>query len=220
MLEVLARRNLPLRHLNSLQGLRFGVPRQWLEGRLGVTVRQDFEKLLEQLRDAGAEVLDVSPANLDVASQCYIQVVRAEAAFVHRVALETDPQGFSETVRPALLNGKSISTASYLQARAERRLVRSGLETTLQTVDALVLPSAPLAAPPRGTQEVMLESGLRAHRDAFIELTIPFSLVGLPTLSMPFTKESGLPVGLQIVTARGDDALALDLGWWLERARI
>ena len=120
-------------------------------------------------------------------------------------------------MRPALEDGAGISTTTYLQARANRRLVRTGLETTLNQVDAIILPAAPLGSPLRGTQEVMLESGLCSHRNAYIELTIPFSLVGLPTLSMPFTKETGMPVGLQIVAARGDDSTALELGWWLER---
>ena len=220
MLEVLAHRNLPLRHLNGLGGIRIGVLREWLEGRLGVTIRQDFERLLEQLREAGAEVLDVKSQHLELASACYTTIVRAEAAYIHRATLNTKPEGFSSLVRPALEDGASITATAYLEARANRRLVRTGLETTLNQVDALILPTAPLAAPIRGTQEVMLESGMRSHRSAFIDLTIPFSLVGLPTLSLPFSKESGLPVGLQIVAARGDDSTALELGWWLERNRL
>jgi aspartyl-tRNA(Asn)/glutamyl-tRNA(Gln) amidotransferase subunit A len=41
-------------------------------------------------------------------------------------------------------------------------------------------------------------------------------LVGLPTLSMPFTKMAGLPVGLQIVGARGSDAHVLEIGLMVE----
>ncbi len=217
MLEVLAHRNLPLRHLNNLAGIRLGVPRHWLEGRLGDSVRTDFEAKLEQFKKAGATIIDVQPEHLDLASGCYSTIVRAEAAFVHRLALESEPQSFSVNILPALEAGRQTTVSAYLQARTERRLVRSGLENTLHQIDALVLPTAPLAAPIRGTQEVLLESGIKTHRDAFIELTLPFSLVGLPTLSVPFTSESGLPVGLQIVAARGDDSTALELGWWLER---
>jgi aspartyl-tRNA(Asn)/glutamyl-tRNA(Gln) amidotransferase subunit A len=217
MLEVLAHRNLPFRRLNDLQGVRLGVPRRWLEGRLGTSVRKDFELLLEQCKAAGATVLDIEPSHLDLASSCYTSIVRAEAAFIHREALKNNPEGFSEQVRLALLNGAQIGATAYLKARAERRLVRAGLEHSLKSVDALVLPAAPLAAPRRGTNEVLLESGLRSHRNAFIELTVPFSLVGLPTLCLPFTTESSLPVGLQIVAARGDDNTALEIGWWFER---
>lgn len=218
MLEVLAHRNFPLRQLEHLRGVRFGVLRSWLEGRLSDSVRSSFEALLLRLYDAGAEVVDVAPENFELANTCYAPLVRAEAAFVHREALLKNPEGFSSMVRPALEDGAQISTTRYLQARAERRLVRSGLEQTFKSVDALILPAAPMAAPLRGTQEVQLESGMRSHRNAFIELTVPFSLVGVPTLALPFAKESGMPVGMQIVCAKGEDAQALTLGWWLEKA--
>jgi aspartyl-tRNA(Asn)/glutamyl-tRNA(Gln) amidotransferase subunit A len=218
LLEVLAHRNLPLRALDSLRGLRFGVPRVWLEGRLGVAVRRDFEALLERLRDAGASVSDVQPHALERAGEAYTPLVRAEAAYTHRDALHAHPELFGDNVRTPLLAGASLGVAAYLEARAVRRQVRAGLEASLREVDALVLPCAPLPAPVRGTPTVTLESGDRAHRDAFIELTLPFSLVGVPTLSLPFTRVDGLPVGLQIVTAKGEDALALEVGAWLERA--
>ncbi|MFN3266333.1 MAG: amidase [Deinococcales bacterium] len=218
MLEVLAHRNFPLRRLEHLRGVRFGVPHRWLEGRLSGSVRSSYEALLLRLRDAGAEVTDVEPAHFELANTCYTPLVRSEAAFVHREALANNPEGFSSIVRPALEDGAQISATRYLQARAERRMVQTGLEQTFRTVDALVLPAAPMAAPLRGTQEVRLESGMRPHRNAFIELTAPFSLVGMPALSLPFAQESGLPVGLQIVCAKGEDSLALELGWWLEKA--
>ena len=215
LFEILAHRNLPLRQLEHLRGLRIGVPRSWLEGRLGADVRREFELLLMQLIDTGATVLDVAPTDLELAGAAYTPIVRAEAAFTHRAALEADPSLFG--VREPLEAGMELSVGAYLEARGLRRRVRAGLETILRTVDALVLPTAPLPAPARGTNTVQLESGLRAHRDAFIELTLPFSLVGVPALSLPFTKVNGLPVGLQVITAKGDDTLALEIGLWLER---
>jgi aspartyl-tRNA(Asn)/glutamyl-tRNA(Gln) amidotransferase subunit A len=65
---------------------------------------------------------------------------------------------------------------------------------------------------------VELESGSRSHRDAFIELTLPFSLTGFPTLALPFARVDGLPVGLQIVAAKGDDVTVLEIGAWVEAA--
>ncbi len=216
MLEVVAAKAFPIVQLENPKNLKFGVPRVWLEGRLGVDVRRDFEALLEQLRSAGASVVDLNPDHLELASPSYTPIVRAEAAFVHREALKTGGQGFSDGVLPPLQAGSSITASEYLEARALRRQVRSGLENVLASCDALILPTAPLPAPKRGTTHVTLESGTVTHRNAFLELTAPFSLVGLPTLSMPFTKIGGLPVGLQIVGARESDAHVLEIGLMLE----
>lgn len=217
VLEVLAARDFPIRQLENPKNLKFAVPRVWLEGRLGLEVRRDFEALLEQLQSAGASVVDLNPDHLELASPSYTPIVRAEAAFVHREALKAGSQGFSEGVLPPLQAGSSITASEYLEARALRRQVRSGLETVLSNCDALILPAAPLPAPKRGTTHVTLESGTATHRNAFLELTAPFSLVGLPTLSMPFTKIGGLPVGLQIVGKRESDAHVLEIGLMLEK---
>jgi aspartyl-tRNA(Asn)/glutamyl-tRNA(Gln) amidotransferase subunit A len=216
VLEVLAARAFPIAQLENPKNLKFGVPRVWLEGRLGVEVRQGFEALIKQLQSAGASVVDLNPDHLELASPSYTPIVRAEAAFVHRETLKAGGQGFSDGVLAPLQAGSSISASEYLEARDLRRKVRVGLENVLNACDALIQPAAPLPAPKRGTTHVTLESGTVTHRNAFLELTAPFSLVGLPTLSMPFTKIGGLPVGLQIIGARGSDAHVLEIGLMLE----
>jgi aspartyl-tRNA(Asn)/glutamyl-tRNA(Gln) amidotransferase subunit A len=216
MLEALSAQNLLLRKLESVHGRKFGVPRSWLEGRLGVEVRAGFEALLERLRVAGAGVIDVQPRSLELVNAAYSPLVRAEAAFVHRQSLKSAPQGFSMVVRAPLELGLKIGAGEYLEALEFRRAVISGLEDVLSECDALLLPTAPLPASQRGTSTVMLESGPQTHRNAYIELTAPFSLAGLPTLSLPFMLENQMPVGLQVVGATGADARVLELGVWLE----
>jgi aspartyl-tRNA(Asn)/glutamyl-tRNA(Gln) amidotransferase subunit A len=216
MLEVLAAQRLPMRKLESIQGLKFGVPRTWLEGRLGVQVRAGFERLLERLQNAGATIIDVQPRQLEMAGAAYSPLVRAEAAFVHRQALKQEPEGFSLVVRAPLELGLQISAGEYLHALEDRQTVISGLEAVLSDCDALLVPAAPLPAAIRGTTTVMLEAGPQTHRNAYIELTAPFSLAGLPTLSLPFMTEEQLPVGLQVIGNTGGDAQVLALGVLLE----
>jgi aspartyl-tRNA(Asn)/glutamyl-tRNA(Gln) amidotransferase subunit A len=216
MLEVLSAQRLPLRKLESFKGLRFGVPRSWLEGRLGLQVRAEFESLLERLRLAGANVIDVHARDLGLANAAYSPLVRAEAAFVHRQALKSAPEGFSMVVRTPLELGLKVSASEYLQALEDRQSVMSGLKELFFECDALLVPAAPLPAAPRGTTTVMLESGPQSHRNAYIELTAPFSLAGLPTLSLPFMKENNMPVGLQVIGNTGTDARVLELGVWFE----
>ena len=214
MTEVLSAQTLPMNPLESPRGLKLGVPRSWLEGRLGLEVRAGFEALLERLRLAGASVIDLQPRDLELTNAAYSPLVRAEAAFVHRHALKNQPEGFSSLVRAPLEMGMKVTAIEHLEALEYRRAVISGLEEALVGCDALLVPAAPLPASKRGTTTVMLESGPQTHRNAYIELTAPFSLAGLPTLSLPFMLEDGLPVGLQVIGAT--DVRVLKLGVWLE----
>jgi aspartyl-tRNA(Asn)/glutamyl-tRNA(Gln) amidotransferase subunit A len=216
MTEVLCAQTLPVQSLETIRGLKFGVPRSWLEGRLGTEVRAEFEAMLERLRLAGASVIDVDPRHLELVNASYSPLVRAEAAFVHRQALKADPRGFSPVVRSPLELGLKVSTIEYLQAQEDRRSVIAGLEQVLSECDAMLVPAAPLPAAPRGATAVLLESGPQSHRNAYIELTAPFSLAGLPTLSLPFMTQERMPVGLQVIGNTRTDARVLELGVWLE----
>jgi aspartyl-tRNA(Asn)/glutamyl-tRNA(Gln) amidotransferase subunit A len=141
----------------------------------------------------------------------------AESAFVHRAELAASPERFSEAVRPRLLEGMDIHTIDYFGALQKREQLRTAIHSALAAADALLLPTTPVPAPLRGQTEILLERGLSEHRSAFIRLTAPFSVAGLPALTVPLAFDEGLPVGAQLVGAAGADAPLLALGEWLER---
>ena len=179
--EILAGESIPL---EGVQNPVFGVPLDFLEGRLGVEVRKAFTRLLEDLPALRAEVREVS-LPLEGVYEVYTRLVRYEAARIHEKALKEHPEGFSPQVREALLAGLALTEKDYRDAVAEREALRLELVKALRGVDALLLPVHPLPAPPLGTEEVELESGRKGHREAFITLTLPFSLLGVPTLALP-----------------------------------
>ncbi len=217
MTEVLAGKNLASPMIPDLRQMRFAVPRKWLEGRLSNQVRQAFEVLLNQLKDAGAKILDITPSDLNLAWDAYTPIVRSEAAYIHRETLANQPEDFGQNVLPALLAGRDISKEEYFEALLTRNRVQAGLTDALQKTDAIILPAAPTVAPARGSTEVLLESGMRSHREAVLGLTLPFSLAGLPTLSLPFVHNAGLPVGLQVVGAMHTDARVLAISECIEK---
>ncbi len=55
-------------------------------------------------------------------------------------------------------------------------------------------------------------------REAVLGQTLPFSLVGVPALTIPTGLIDGLPVSLQVVAARGTDDALLHLGEWLQES--
>jgi len=196
---------------------RLGVPEDWLAPRLSAEVAGAFEALLSRLRAHPIDLV-VCPMKplLDRAWGCYSPIVRAEAAWVHREVLSRGGSGFSEAVLAPMRLGEQLSAIQYLDAMQTRKEVIEGLRRCLAGVDALILPTSAVAPPRRGQIGVLGAQGTMPVRDAVLGQTAPFSLAGLPALSMPYAWAGKLPLGLQLVGAADSDARLLALGRWLE----
>jgi aspartyl-tRNA(Asn)/glutamyl-tRNA(Gln) amidotransferase subunit A len=215
MFEVLAKQPPKLTKLNGTK-LRFGVPYHYLEGALSDEVRQVWEQFLQTLSAGRATLVamdmdDIFKRTIDV-----FVPLRAESSITHRHALASEPVHFSPFVHSELERGMRVTAVDYLDALALQKQLRSEADLALRNVDALILPATPTIAQPRGSTEITLESGRTTLRAGFMHLARPFSLLGLPTLSIPFAKIGALPVGLQIVTPTGTDWHTLSIGKRLE----
>lgn len=188
---------------------RFGFAPGFLEGLLSSEVRRAFFDLLGDLLD----VKEVALPSLDSA-KLQVEVGWPESALVHEVALSASPSSFSPVILEALLRGRDLAAGVRERAASQRRELVSALDGALRGVDALIMPAAPVVAPVRGVFEVELESGVSALRSSLLALLVPFSMAGLPVVSLPFCEVGGLPVNVQIVTGRGEDALCLALAEW------
>jgi aspartyl-tRNA(Asn)/glutamyl-tRNA(Gln) amidotransferase subunit A len=213
MTEVLAGTSIdPRRHAEA--PLRLGVPRAYLEGALTADVREAFEALLRALPGRGVAARNVS---LDLGDPiAAYQPLRAESLFIHRHALEAQPEAFAPNVREALRRGYEFSALQYLEARQRQLEMRAAIEQALQGIDALVLPAAPCVAPTRGTVEIDLESGTKDLRQAILHLSVPAAFAGVPAISLPFAWSSGLPIGLQVIAPFATDERALAVAQRIE----
>ena len=193
---------------------RLAVPSAYLQGALTSQVRAAFTLLIERLRLTDVAIDEVA---LDIGDPLVgFAPLRAESLMIHRCALSQWPELFSPTVRDALMRGHDFSALQYLEAREYQRALRRALHRALEGVDALVMPAAPCVAPPRGSTEIVLESGPANLRSAILRLTLPAALAGLPALALPFAWIDGLPAGLQIIAPFGADQQALAVGAWIE----
>jgi len=139
----------------------------------------------------------------------------AEAWPDHRVVMSTDMafnlgpeaarggEGSSKQLRDMLAEGSQTTAVRYLTARANARRYAAGLTEILKDFDAIVTLSAPGIAP----------KGMATGNPVFNSL---WTLTGLPAITLPLLKgEAGLPIGVQLVGAAGEDARLLRTANWL-----
>ncbi len=214
LFETMARRRVS--HGRVARRPRLRVPTTWLRGRLQPQVRERFERAIAGLASHGAQIEDAAAVRLDDAWRCYTPIVRAEAAWVHRAALDAGGDGFSSLVLPALEAARRMTALEYVDALQTRIAVSRALDAALADCDAWILPTSAVLPPLRGQNDVQVEGGLTTVREAVLGQTLPFSLCGLPTLSIPLGLVEGLPVALQVVARRDADAALLALGGWVE----
>ncbi len=225
LFEVMAQRSVA--HGAVARHPRFAVPAQWLRGRLQAAVREHFERMLERLREAGAEMVEVPTPLLAQAMSFYTPIVRAEGAWVHRQALAAGGEGFSSLVRPALDAGLKVSAIEYIDGLKGRDQLRAELDSILAGCNAMLTPSSGALPPLRGQPDVQVEGGTLPVREAVLGQTLAFSMCGLPALSVPagLVRDAygagtpALPAGLQLVGRFNGDASLLAVGRWLE-ARV
>jgi Asp-tRNA(Asn)/Glu-tRNA(Gln) amidotransferase A subunit family amidase len=110
----------------------------------------------------------------------------------------------SQQLRDLIAEGSQINALRYLAARDGATRYRAGLGEILKDHDAILTPSAPGVAP----------KGIATGNPAFNTL---WTLAGLPAVTLPLLQgEGGLPIGVQLVGAFGNDARLLRTANWLE----
>ncbi|MDD3447187.1 MAG: Asp-tRNA(Asn)/Glu-tRNA(Gln) amidotransferase subunit GatA [Zavarzinia sp.] len=220
----------------DLRGKRIGIPKEYRVDGMPAEIEKWWAKGAEWLRDAGAEVVDISLPHSKYALPAYYIVAPAEASsnlarydgvrFGLRVPGKdltemyenTRAEGFGKEVRRRILIGTYVLSAGYYdayysKAQKLRRLIANDFETAFETVDAVLAPTAPSAAYASGEKSDPVSMYLG---DVF---TVTANLAGLPAMSVPAgLSDQGLPMGLQVIGKPFDEAGVLNVGFALEKA--
>ncbi|MFS0703819.1 Asp-tRNA(Asn)/Glu-tRNA(Gln) amidotransferase subunit GatA [Cellulomonas sp. 179-A 9B4 NHS] len=223
----------------DLRGMRVGVVRE-LQGegyQPGVLAR--FEESLEALRNAGAEVVEVSCPHFTYALAAYYLILPAEASSnlakfdgmrfglrvepsegpvtAERVMAATRGQGFGDEVKRRIILGTYALSAGYYDAyygsaQKVRTLIQRDFAAAFEQADVLVSPTAPTTAFRLGEK---LDDPLAMYLNDVA--TIPANLAGVPGMSLPNgLSDDGLPVGFQILAPARQDARLYKVGAALE----
>ena len=181
-------------------------------------VREAFGHAIRSLTTSGVKIVDTELAGVDRISQTYIDIVLPEAADIHANFLDSRAADYTPSVHSRIKAGRTTSAVAYLAAQSFRHDLRASVDALLAHVDALVMPTMPIVAPPLGADTVALEPGGAevAVRGTMLKHTQPFNMTGHPAITLPVPTR-GLPVGLQLVGRIGDTPRLLDVAAVCER---
>ncbi len=184
---------------------RLGLLREAVD-RSSPFVAASLEALVKKFSAQGSEIREmVLQVPLATAIPAHRITINYEAANLQTPLMkEYPPDAYAPKTLEYINAGRHISRAAYLQAQVERERFIACLDSSLSSVDALILPTVVDIAPaPDTTGDPSLQT--------------PFTFAGLPAISLPSgLSPERLPIGLQLVGRRGSDEQLLAVARWCE----
>ncbi len=215
---------------NDLKGLKIGLPKEYFGEGLDAEVAKAIETAIAEYRKLGAEVVEISLPNTNLAVPTYYVVAPAECSsnlsrmdgvrFGHRCDNPKDledlykrsrGEGFGPEVKRRIMVGTyALSSgyydAYYLKAQQLRHLISDDFKKAFELVDVIMGPTSPTPA---------FDLGEKSDDPVAMYLadiyTIAVNLAGLPGMSLPCGFVGKRPVGLQIIGNYFDEARLLNV---------
>ncbi|OJW60350.1 MAG: aspartyl/glutamyl-tRNA amidotransferase subunit A [Sphingomonadales bacterium 63-6] len=223
---------------SNLRGKKVGIPREYRMDGMDAEVAKSWDQGIAWLKDAGAEIVDISLPHTKYALPTYYIIAPAEAssnlarydgvryglrdlpdgAGLQDMYAATRAAGFGDEVKRRILIGTYVLSAGfydayYTQAQKVRTLISHDFKNAFTECDVILAPTTPTASFPLGDK---LDDPLAMYlNDVF---SVPASLAGLPAMSVPAGLNSeGLPLGLQLIGKAFDEQGVLNAGLAIEQ---
>ena len=225
----------------DIKGKKIGIPREYRMDGMPAEIEKLWSDGTEMLRDAGAEIVDISLPHTKYALPAYYVIAPAEASsnlarydgvrYGHRAKLaqgdgitemyeKTRAEGFGPEVQRRVMIGTYVLSAGfydayYNRARRVRTLIKKDFEDVFaQGVEAILTPATPSAAFALGQK---FDDPVQMYlNDVF---TVTVNLAGLPGIAVPAgTDANGLPLGLQLIGRPWEEGDLLNTAYVLEKA--
>ncbi|MEE9387907.1 MAG: Asp-tRNA(Asn)/Glu-tRNA(Gln) amidotransferase subunit GatA [Paracoccaceae bacterium] len=226
----------------DIKGQKIGIPKEYrMDG-----MPEEIEKLwadgIVMMRDAGAEIVDISLPHTKYALPAYYVIAPAEASsnlarydgvrYGHRAKLDagdgitemyekTRAEGFGPEVKRRVMIGTYVLSAGfydayYNRARRVRALIKKDFDDVFtQGIDAILTPATPSAA--FGLGEMVNADPIQMYMNDVFTVTV--NLAGLPGISVPVgLDKQGLPLGLQLIGRPWEEAALLNAAHVMECA--
>jgi aspartyl-tRNA(Asn)/glutamyl-tRNA(Gln) amidotransferase subunit A len=224
----------------DIRGKVIGIPREYRMDGMPAEIEALWARGIEMLKDAGAEVRDISLPHTKYALPAYYVIAPAEASsnlarydgvrYGHRAKLaqgdgitemyeKTRAEGFGPEVQRRIMVGTYVLSAGfydayYNRARKVRALIKRDFEVVFaEGVDAILTPATPSAA--FGLGEMADADPVEMYLNDIFTVTV--NLAGLPGVAVPVGLDGqGLPLGLQLIGRPWEEAELLNFAQVLE----
>ena len=222
---------------SDLKGKTVGIPKEYRLDGIDPDIDAMWDAGIAMLKDAGADVVEISLPHTKYALPAYYIIAPAEAssnlarydgvryglrdlpqgAGLQDMYAATRADGFGPEVKRRIMIGTYVLSAGfydayYTQAQKVRTLIARDFEAAFASCDVILAPTAPSAA--FGLGEKMADPLAMYLNDVF---AVPASLAGLPAMSVPAAlNREGLPLGLQIIGKAFDEQGVLNAGLAVE----
>ena len=226
----------------DIRGRKIGIPKEYRMDGMPAEIEKLWADGAAMLRDAGADIVDISLPHTKYALPAYYVIAPAEASsnlarydgvrYGHRAKLaqgdgitemyeKTRAEGFGKEVQRRVMIGTYVLSAGfydayYNRARKVRALIKRDFERAFADgVDAILTPATPSSA--FGLGEMANADPVEMYlNDVF---TVTVNLAGLPGIAVPVGLDTkGLPLGLQLIGRPWEEAALLNHAYVLERA--
>ena len=221
---------------NSIKGKKIGIPKEYTQDGISDDIVNFYQKSINWLKEAGAEIIPVSLPHTKYALPVYYIIApaeassnlarydgvrfgqRKEASSLDEMYEATRGEGFGDEVKRRIMIGTYVLSsgyydAYYLKAQKVRRLIKEDFENVFKKVDYILTPSTPTTSFELGKKQDPLSMYLN---DIF---TVPASLAGLPGISLPIGLDKlGLPIGIQLIANAFDEPGLISTAHVLEKS--
>ncbi|TCD14491.1 Asp-tRNA(Asn)/Glu-tRNA(Gln) amidotransferase subunit GatA [Oricola cellulosilytica] len=224
----------------SVRGMKIGIPAEYRMDGMPEEIETLWQKGMAWLRDAGAEIVDITLPHTKYALPAYYIVAPAEASSnlarydgvryglrvpgkdITEMYEKTRAAGFGHEVKRRILIGTYVLSAGYydayyLRAQKVRTLIKRDFETVFADgVDAILTPATPSAAFGIADQDMAADPVKMYLNDIF---TVTVNMAGLPGIAVPAGLDAqGLPLGLQLIGKPFDEETLFRTAHVLEQA--
>ncbi len=205
----------------SIKGMRIGIPKEYRVEGMPQEIETLWQKGIAWLKDAGAEIVDISLPHTKYALPAYYIVAPAEASSnlarydgvryglrvpgkdIADMYEQTRAAGFGREVKRRIMIGTYVLSAGYydayyLQAQKVRTLIKKDFEDVFAAgIDTILTPATPSAAFGIADEDMAADPVKMYLNDIF---TVTVNMAGLPGIAVPAGLDAkGLPLGLQLI---------------------